>query len=151
MMGRTSSDQSKLYYDICLEDYVPKKHLLRDIDRHLDLSGLRQYLTPFYSHTGRPSVDPELMVRMLLIGYCFGIRSERRLCEEVQVNLAYRWFCRLGLDESVPEHSTFSKNRHGRFRDSDTFRFVFEQIVRRAKIGRASCREKCRSRGAPDQ
>jgi hypothetical protein len=79
-------------------------------------------------------VDPELMVRMLLIGYCFGIRSERRLCEEVQVNLAYRWFCRLGLDEAVPEHSTFSKNRHGRFRDSDAFRFVFEQIVRRAMV-----------------
>ena len=114
MMGCTSSDQSTLYYDICLEDYVPKKHLLRDIDRHLDLSELRRYLTPFYSHTGRPSVDPELMVRMLLIGYCFGIRSERRLCEEVQVKLAYRWFCRLGLDEAVPEHSTFSKNRHGR-------------------------------------
>ncbi len=134
MMGHASGDQSTLYYDICLEDYVPKKHLLRDIDRHLDLSELRRYLTPFYSHTGRPSVDPELMVRMLLIGYCFGIRSERRLCEEVQVNLAYRWFCRLGLDEAVPEHSTFSKNRHGRFRDSDVFRFVFEQIVRRAMV-----------------
>lgn len=115
MMGRVSSDQSKLYYDICLEDYVPKQHLLRGIDRYLDLSALRRHLMPFYSHTGRPSVDPELMVRMLLIGYCFGIRSERRLCEEVQVNLAYRWFCRLGLDEAVPEHSTFSKNRHGRF------------------------------------
>ncbi|MEE8261621.1 MAG: transposase, partial [Gammaproteobacteria bacterium] len=98
MMGHASGDQNKLYYDICLEDYVPKKHLLRGIDRYLDLSALRWHLTPFYSHTGRPSVDPELMVRMLLIGYCFGIRSERRLCEEVQVNLAYRWFCRLGLD-----------------------------------------------------
>jgi transposase len=134
MMGHASGDQNTLYYDICLEDYVPKKHLLRDIDRYLDLSALRQHLMPFYSHTGRPSVDPELMVRMLLIGYCFGIRSERRLCEEVQVNLAYRWFCRLGLDEAIPEHSTFSKNRHGRFRDSDAFRFVFEQIVRRAMV-----------------
>lgn len=134
MMGHASGDQNTLYYDICLEDYVPKKHLLRDIDRHLDLSELRRHLRPFYSHTGRPSVDPELMVRMLLIGYCFGIRSERRLCEEVQLNLAYRWFCRLGLDEAVPEHSTFSKNRHGRFRDSDAFCFVFEQIVRRAMV-----------------
>lgn len=134
MMGRTSGTQSKLFYDICLEDYVPQGHLLRAIDLHLDLGNLRGHLRPFYSHTGRPSVDPELMVRMLLIGYCFGIRSERRLCEEVQVNLAYRWFCRLGLDEAVPEHSTFSKTRHGRFRDSDAFRFLFEEVVRQAMV-----------------
>ncbi len=104
---------------------------LRGIDRHLDLSHLHQHLSSHYSHTGRPSVDPELMMRMLVVGYCFGIRSERRLCEEVQVNLAYRWFCRLGLDGQVPDHSTFSKNRHGRFRDSDALRFVFEQVVER--------------------
>ena len=83
------------------------------------------------SHTGRPSVDPELMVRMLIVGYSFGIRSERRLCEEVHLNLAYRWFCRLGLEDAVPDHSTFSKNRHGRFRESDAFRQVFESVVER--------------------
>ena len=92
---------------------------------------LRQHLAPFYSHTGRPSIDPELMVRMLLVGYCFGIRSERRLCEEVHLNLAYRWFCRLGLEDAVPDHSSFSKNRHGRFRDSDAFRQLFETVVER--------------------
>jgi transposase len=88
-------------------------------------------LGPFYSETGRPSIDPELMVRMLIIGYCFGIRSERQLCEEVHLNLAYRWFCRLALEADVPDHSTFSKNRHGRFRDSDLLREVFEMTVRR--------------------
>ena len=90
------------------------------------------HLAPFYSHTGRPSIDPELMVRMLIVGYCFGIRSERRLCEEVHLNLAYRWFCRLGLEDAVPDHSTFSKNRHGRFRESDAFSAVFESVVRDA-------------------
>jgi transposase len=104
-------------------------HLLRGIDRFLDLTELRQHLAPFYSHTGRPSIDPELMVRMLLVGYCFGIRPERRLCEEAHLNLAYRWFCRLGLEDAVPDHSSFSKNRHGRFRDSDVFRQLFETVV----------------------
>ena len=89
------------------------------------------HLRPFYSEIGRPSIDPELMIRMLIIGYCFGIRSERRLCEEVHLNLAYRWFCRLGLEGDVPDHSTFSKNRHGRFRDSDLLRELFETTVRR--------------------
>jgi transposase len=88
-------------------------------------------LAPFYSNIGRPSIDPELMIRMLLIGYCFGIRSERRLCDEVHLNLAYRWFCRLGLDGAVPDHSTFPKNRHGRFRESDLFRRLFETVLRR--------------------
>ena len=92
---------------------------------------MHPHLAPHYSHTGRPSVDPALLIRMLIVGYCFGIRSERRLCEEVHLNLAYRWFCRLGLENSVPDHSTFSKNRHGRFRDSDTLRFVFEQVLQR--------------------
>jgi transposase len=105
--------------------------LLRSIDRFVDLSDVRRDLAPFYSATGRPSVDPELMMRILIIGYCFGIRSERRLCEEVHLNLAYRWFCRLGLDGPVPDHSTFSKNRHGRFRESDLLRRVFETVVRR--------------------
>ena len=125
MMWQQSAGQERLFYSFNLDDHVPCDHLLRGIDRFLDLSDLRKHLAPFYSHTGRPSVDPELMIRMLIVGYCFGIRSERRLCEEVHLNLAYRWFCRLGLEDKVPDHSSFSKNRHGRFRDSDAFRFVF--------------------------
>jgi transposase len=124
MMGERTVMQESLFYSFSLEQHVPTDHLLRSIDRFVDLSGVRRYLRPYYSETGRPSIDPELMVRMLLVGYCFGIRSERRLCDEVHLNLAYRWFCRLGLDSAVPDHSTFSKNRHGRFRDSDLLRRV---------------------------
>jgi len=131
MMGRGSGGQKKLFYSFNLDDHVPADHLLRGIDRYLDLGDLRRHLAPFYSDTGRPSIDPELMVRMLIVGYGFGIRSERRLCEEVHLNLAYRWFCRLGLEDAVPEHSTFSKNRHGRFRESAAFRHVFESVVER--------------------
>ena len=130
MMG-TQTAAARFFYDFCLDDHVPKDHQLRGIDRHLDLEGVRAALKPFYSSTGRPSVDPELMIRMLLVGYCLGIRSERRLCEEVHLNLAYRWFCRLGLDGKVPDHSTFSKNRHGRFRESNILRQLFESIVAR--------------------
>jgi transposase len=130
MMGRRVVTQDQLFYSFNLDTHIPTDHLLRSIDRVLDLSKLREHLAPFYSHTGRPSIDPELTIRMLMIGYCFGIRSERRLCEEVHLNLAYRWFCRLGLEESVPEHSTFSKNRHGRFRDSAVFRWLFDEVVR---------------------
>ena len=117
MMGERRVRQ--VFYGFSLEEHVPAGHLLRLIDRFVALDGLRQELAPYYSAIGRPSVDPELMIRMLIVGYCFGIRSERRLCEEVHLNLAYRWFCGLGLDGGVPDHSTFSKNRHGRFRDSD--------------------------------
>src|SRR5271169_4744380 len=131
MMGHQTGGQKKLFYSFNLDDHVPADHLLRGIDRFLDLGELRRHLAPFYSHTGRPSVDPELMVRMLIVGYSFGIRSERRLCEEVHLNLAYRWFCRLCLEESIPDHSSFSKNRHGRFRESDVFRHVFEGVVQR--------------------
>jgi transposase len=131
MMGSQTSGQGRLFYSFNLEDHIPSNHLLRGIDRFLDLDSLREHLAPFYSHTGRPSVDPELMVRMLVVGYCFGIRSERRLCEEVHLNLAYRWFCRLGLEDQIPDHSTFSKNRHGRFRDSDALRHVFEAVLHR--------------------
>jgi transposase len=131
MMGQQAGNQDRLFYRFHLDDHVPPDHLLRGIDRFLDLSDLRRHLAPFYSHTGRPSVDPELTIRMLIVGYCFGIRSERRLCEEVHLNLAYRWFCRLGLEDMVPEHSTFSKNRHGRFRDSDAFRHLFESVLQR--------------------
>ena len=131
MMGKRRADQPAFFYDFSLEEHVPAHHLLRSIDRFVDLEGVRTHLAPYYSSTGRPSVDPELMIRMLLIGYCQGIRSERRLCEEVHLNLAYRWFCRLGLKGEVPDHSTFSKNRHGRFRESDLLRQVFETVVRR--------------------
>lgn len=131
MMGPKQEAQSALFYDFSIEGHVPQDHLLRAIDRFVDLSDIRQYLAPFYSSTGRPSIDPELMIRMLLIGYSLGIRSERRLCEEVHLNLAYRWFCRLDLPDAVPDHSTFSKNRHGRFRESDLFRHVFEAVVAR--------------------
>ena len=131
MMGQQNGTQDRLFYSFNLDAHVPADHLLRGIDRVLDLTDLRRHLASFYSHTGRPSIDPELMVRMLLVGYCFGIRSERRLCEEVHLNLAYRWFCRLGLEDPVPDHSTFSKNRHGRFRESDAFRQLFESVVER--------------------
>ena len=130
MMGRRQVEQAALFYEFSLERHVPPDHLLRSIDRFVALGELRRELAPFYSAIGRPSVDPELMIRMLIVGYCFGIRSERRLCDEVHLNLAYRWFCRLGLDGDVPDHSTFSKNRHGRFRDSDLLRRLFETVLR---------------------
>ncbi len=131
MMGRRLEAQAALFYEFCLEEHVPSDHLLRSIDRFVNLCDIRSHLSPFYSSTGRPSVAPELLIRMLLVGYCMGIRSERRLCEEVHLNLAYRWFCRLDLADPVPDHSTFSKNRHGRFRDSDLLRHVFETVVAR--------------------
>ena len=134
MMGDRKVQQDALFYEFSLERHVPETHLLRAIDRFVELDGVRVYLGPFYSETGRPSIDPELLIRMLIVGYCFGIRSERRLCEEVHLNLAYRWFCRLGLDGAVPDHSTFSKTRHGRFRDADLLRELFETVVRRCMI-----------------
>ena len=132
MMGRQTVDQSQLFYLFNLERRVPAHHLLRRINPTVTriLAGLREDLEAFYSEIGRPSIDPELMIRMLIVGYCYGIRSERKLCEEVELHLAYRWFCRLDLDDKVPDHSTFSVNRHGRFRESDAFRRVFEAIVR---------------------
>lgn len=141
MMGQSGGAQEQLFYSFNLDDHVPVDHLLRGIDRFLDLTELRQHLSSFYSHTGRPSIDPELIIRMLIVGYCFGIRSERRLCEEVHLNLAYRWFCGLGLQEKVPDHSTFSKNRHGRFRDSDTFRRLFEAVLTRCMSEGLVCGE----------
>ncbi len=129
-MGERLVRQDRLFYEICLEDKVPPDHLVRRIDAVLELSWLRAELAPYYSHTGCPSVDPELMIRMLLLGYCYSIRSDRRLCQEVDMNFAYRWFCGLGLEGRVPDHSTFSVNRHGRFRDSDILRQVFESVVR---------------------
>ena len=129
MMGERRVMQEALFYGFSLERHVPDGHLLRKIDRFVDLSDVRAHLEPYYSEVGRPSIDPELMIRMLIVGYCLGVRSERRLCEEVHLNLAYRWFCRLGLDGGVPDHSTFSKNRHGRFRESDLLRKLFETVV----------------------
>jgi transposase len=114
-----------LFYEFSLDRHIPADHLLRSIDRFVELGELRRELAPFYSTVGRLSIEPELMIGMLIVGYCFGIRSERRLCDEAHLNLAYRWFCRLGLDGNVPDHSTFSKNRHGRFRQSDLLPRVF--------------------------
>jgi transposase len=132
MMGRQTVDQSQLFYLFNLEKRIPERHLLRRINPTVTriLGEFREKLQPFYSEIGRPSIDPELMIRMLIVGYCYGIRCERKLCEEVELHLAYRWFCRLDLDDKVPDHSTFSVNRHGRFRDSDLFRQVFEAVVR---------------------
>jgi transposase len=129
MMGRLEAGQERLFYKFRLDDQVPSTHLVRKLDALLDFEAIRKQLEPFYSEIGRPSVDPELMIRMLLIGYCYSIRSERKLCEEVRFNLAYKWFCGLGLEAAVPHHSTFSVNRHGRFRESEAFRLVFESVV----------------------
>jgi transposase len=131
MMGRGTADQAQLFYEFHLDDRVPADHLLRRIDvfAAAALADLRRKLADHYSHTGRPSIDPELLIRMLVVGYCYGIRSERRLCEEVADRLTFRWFCRLDIDDKVPDHSTFSKNRHGRFRDSDVLRHIFERVV----------------------
>src|SRR5712671_3427806 len=132
MMGQQTSDQSQLFYLFNLEGRIPAGHLLRRINPIVTrlFAGMREKLAPFYSEFGRPSIDPELMIRMLIVGYCYGIRFERKLCEEVELHLAYRWFCRLDLDDRVPDHSTFSVNRHGRFRDSDLFGKIFEAVVR---------------------
>ncbi len=129
MMGPAVGRQERLFYEFCLEDVVPADHLLRKIDAVLDLSWVRAELAPYYSHTGSPSVDPELLIRILLLGYCYSIRSQRQLCERVELDMAFRWFCRLGLEDPVPDHSTFSVNRTGRFRDSDILRLVFERVV----------------------
>ena len=131
MLGARQEAQGALFYEFSLEDHIPQDHLLRSIDRFVDLSSIRAHLADFYNHTGRPSIDPELLIRMLLVRYCFGIRSERRLCEEVHLNLAYRWFCRLDLSDQIPDHSTFSTNRHGRFRESGLLRHLFETTVAR--------------------
>ncbi len=129
MMGRLKSDQGQLFYEFRLGDAVPEDHMVRKIDTALDLSWLRSELSPHYSSMGRPSIDPELMIRMLVVGYVFAIRSERLICREVQVNLAYRWFCKLGIEDAVPDHSAFSRARNERFREGDVFRRVFERVV----------------------
>ena len=129
MMGRLKSDQGQLFYEFHLGEAVPEDHLVRKIDTALDLSWLRGELAAHYSSMGRPSIDPELMIRMLIVGYVFALRSERRLCAEVQVNLAYRWFCKLGIEDRIPDHSVFCRARHERFQESDALRRVFEGVV----------------------
>src|ERR1700757_3277835 len=131
MMGRKRREQAKLFYEFRLDDVIPNGHLLRRIHVFVTsvLGDLHEQLGPFYSDIGRPSIDPELLIRMLIIGYCFGIRSERKLCEEVRLHLAYRWFCRLDLNAAVPHRSTFSENRLNRFRESDILRHIFERVV----------------------
>lgn len=129
MMGRQNNEQGHLFYEFRLDEAVPDDHLVRQIDAVLDLSWVYAELAPHYPMLGRPSVDPVLMIRMLIIGYVFGLRSERLLCREVQVNLAYRWFCKLGIEHEIPDHSVFSRARNERFRHSDIFRRVFERVV----------------------
>jgi transposase len=130
--------QQSLFYDFCLEKHMSSSHLLRPINEFLDFDAIRTHLKPFYSDMGRPSIDPELMIRMLLVGYCYGIHSERRLCEAVNMNLAYRWFCQLGLEDDISNHSTFSKNRLGRFRESDLLHYVM-QLSGSSHVGEDSC------------
>src|ERR1700743_1351350 len=129
MLGRQESGQGQFFYAFDLDKVVPPDHLVRQIDGLLDLSWVHKELAPFYSHTGRPSIDPVLMIRMLIVGYVFALRSERRLCAEVQVHLAYRWFCKLGIEDSIPDHSVFCRARRERFRASDALRRVFEGVV----------------------
>jgi transposase len=129
MMGRRKDGQGQFFYSFDLDAVVPADHLVRQIDGVLDLGWVHRELAPYYSHTGRPSIDPVLMIRMLIVGYTFAIRSERRLCAEVQVNLAYRWFCKLGIEDKIPDHSVFCRARHERFRESDALRRVFEGVV----------------------
>jgi transposase len=129
MMGRREGGQGQFFYSFDLDKVVPPDHLVRQIDGVLDLGWVHKELAAYYSHTGRPSIDPVLMIRMLIVGYVFAIRSERRLCAEVQVNLAYRWFCKLGIEDKIPDHSVFCRARHERFRESDALRRVFEGVV----------------------
>ena len=129
MMGQHDRSEALFYY-FRLDDQVPETHLLRLIDKHISFAFVREKLKPSYSETGRPSIDPELLLRILLIGYLYGIPSERKLVEELRMHLAWRWFTGLGFDQEIPHHSTFSKNRHGRFQESKLFEELFEQIVK---------------------
>ena len=128
-MGRLNRDQGQLFYSFSLDDAVPDDHPVREIAAVLDLSWVHAELASYYPQLGRPSIDPVLMIRMLIIGYLFAIRSERALCRDVRVNLAYRWFCGLSIEDKIPDHSAFSRARNERFRDSDIFRSVFERVV----------------------
>ena len=129
MMGRLNHDQGQFFYSFCLDEAVPDDHPVREIAAVLDLSWAHAELAPYYPQLGRPSIDPVLMIRMLIVGYVFAIRSERALCRDVRVNLAYRWFCGLSIEDKIPDHSAFSRARNDRFRDSGIFRTVFERVV----------------------
>src|SRR5499425_1806237 len=129
MMGRLNHDQEQFFYSFRLDEAVPNDHPVREVAAVLDMSWVYAELASYYSQLGRPSIDPVLMIRMLIVGYVFAIRSERALCREVRVNLAYRWFCGLGIEDNIPDHSVFSRARNERFRDSDIFRGVFERVV----------------------
>src|ERR1700751_2259472 len=129
MMGGRERGQGQLFYAFDLDKAVPAGHLVGPIDGVLDVDWVHKELAPYYSHPGRPSIDPVLMIRLLIVGYVFAIRSERQLCSEVQVNLAYRWFCKLGIEDGIPDHSVFSRARHERFRQSEALRRVFESVV----------------------
>ena len=120
-----------MFYYFRLEDQVPDNHLLRLIEKHISFAFVQEHLKDSYSETGRPSIDPELLLRILLIGYLYGVTSERKLVEELRMHLAWRWFTGLGFDQEIPHHSTFSKNRHGRFQESKLFEQLFEEIVAR--------------------
>ena len=150
-MGRLNHDQEQLFYSFHLEEAVPQEHSIRKIAAVLDLSWVRSELAPFYPEMGRPSIDPELIIRMLIIGYVFAIRSERSICREVQVNLAYRWFCGLSIEDKIPDHSVFSRARHERFRESDMFRQVFERVVEACIAAGLVGGEGVRSRCEPDR
>src|SRR5215471_15724738 len=129
MMGRLNHDQEQFFYSFRLDEAVPNDHPVREVAAVLDLSWVHSELAPYYPRLGRPSIDPVLMIRMLIVGYVFAIRSERALCRDVRVNLAYRWFCGLSIEDQIPDHSAFSRARNERFRDSDIFRSVFERVV----------------------
>src|ERR1043166_9942190 len=129
MMGQHPRSESLFYY-FRIEEQVPENHLLRLIDRHVSFEFVREKLRDSYSETGRPSIDPIVLLRILLLGYLYGITSERKLVEELRMHLAWRWFTGLGFDQEIPHHSTFSKNWHGRFQESRLFEQLFEQIVR---------------------
>src|SRR5260370_2212355 len=128
-MGRREAGQGQFFYSFDLDKVVPPDHLVRQIDGLLDLSWVHQELAPYYSHTGRPSIDPVLMMRMLLVGYVFAIRSERRICAEIQVNLAYRWFCKLGIEDKIPDHSVFCRPRRQPFRENTALPRAFQAVV----------------------
>jgi len=129
MMGQHARLEALFYY-FRLEDQVPENHLLLLIEKHISFAFVREKLKDSYSETGRPSIDPELLLRILLIGYLYGVTSERKLIEELRMHQAWRWFTGLGFDQEIPHHSTFSKNRHGRFQESKLFEQLFEEIVR---------------------
>src|SRR5260370_20994017 len=130
MMGQHSRSEALFYY-FRLEDQVPETHMVRLIEKHISFVYVREKLKHSYSETGRPSIDPELLLRILLIGYLYGISSERKLVEELRMHLAWRWVTGLGFDQEIPHHSTFSKNRHGRFQESKLFEQLFQEIVAR--------------------